>query len=379
MSEAVTPFQLHIEDAALADLRQRLERVRWPDAAPVSDWSQGAPLANIQALIGHWREAYDWRRCEARLNALGQYKTNLDGLDIHFLHVRSKHENALPIVLTHGWPGSVIEFLKVVEPLVDPESHGGKAEDAFHVVIPSLPGYGFSGKPTQTGWSVQKIAACWHELMARLGYRSYVAQGGDWGSVVATAMGAMRPEGLIAIHVNLPLVTPKDPGPNPSAREAKTLKQLDEHARWGSAYSKLQSTRPQTLAYALADSPAGQAAWIYEKFHEWADHDGAVESVLTRDDLLDNIMLYWLTNSAASSARLYWESFRGAFRAVELELPVGCSIFPKDIYAAPRSWAERCMRNLIYWSELDRGGHFAAFEQPDLFVKELRACFRLVR
>jgi pimeloyl-ACP methyl ester carboxylesterase len=377
--DAIHSFELAIEPSRLDDLRRRLDSTRWPDAEMVDDWSQGAPLSSVKSLVDYWSTRYDWRRCEQQLNGLGQYLTHIDGVDIHFLHIRSKHEAALPLILTHGWPGSVIEFLKCVAPLVDPAAHGGQASDAFHVVIPSLPGYGFSSKPREKGWNVKRIAKAWHVLMRRLGYERYVAQGGDWGAVITTAMGIERPEGLAAIHLNMPLVRPREPGTNLNAAESRMLERLDFYTRWDSGYASQQSTRPQTLGYGLADSPAGQAAWIYEKFHAWTDNSGTPESVLTHDEMLDNIMLYWLPNASTSSARLYWESYRSAFLAAELHLPVGCSIFPKDIYAAPRSWAERCIHDLIYWNELDRGGHFAAFEQPALFVTELRNCFRSIR
>jgi pimeloyl-ACP methyl ester carboxylesterase len=378
-AEAVVPFSINIDEAELRDLRARLDRTRWPDREVVADWSQGAPLANVQALVEHWRTRYDWRRCEATLNRLGQHRTLIDGVNIHFLHVRSPHADALPLLITHGWPGSIIEFVKAIEPLVNPTAHGGNASDAFHVVVPSLPGYGFSDKPREKGWSVKRVAKAWEVLMQRLGYDRYVAQGGDWGAVVTTAMGLNRPAGLAAIHLNMPLVRPRDPGSDLSEAEQRTLDRLQYYAKWDSGYAIQQSSRPQTLGYGLADSPVGQAAWIYEKFHAWTDNDGTPESALSPDDMLDNIMVYWLTNTATSSARLYWESYRGAFNAVELEIPVGCSIFPKDIYAAPRSWAERCMKNLIYWNELNCGGHFAAFEKPQLYVEELRKCFRIVR
>jgi len=379
LSTDVVPFVLNIGEAQLRDLRTRLDNARWPDKESVDDWSQGASLAHVQALVEYWRAQYDWRRCEARLNDLGQYKTRIDGIDIHFLHIRSRHADAMPLILTHGWPGSIIEFLKCVEPLTDPTSHGAAASDAFHLVIPSLPGYGFSDKPREKGWNTQRIAKAWHVLMQRLGYGRYVAQGGDWGAAVTTAMGAQRPKGLAAIHVNYPLVIPRTPDAHPTPSEAKALERLNFYRRWDSGYSTQQASRPQTLGYALADSSVGQAAWIYEKFHAWTDNSGVPESVLSMDEMLDNIMLYWLPNTGASSARLYWENFHGGFTAVELDIPTGCSIFPKDIYAAPRTWAERCIRNLIYWNELDRGGHFAAFELPHIFVEELRKCFRLVR
>jgi len=379
VSEAVVPFVLNVDEAQLRDLRARLGAARWPDKEPVDDGSQGAPLERVRALVEYWRTQYDWRRCEVALNDLGQYRTNVDGVDIHFLHIRSRHADALPLILTHGWPGSVVEFLKCIDPLVNPTAHGGDANDAFHLVIPSLPGYGFSGKPREIGWNVKRIAKAWHVLMHRLGHGRYVAQGGDWGAAVTTAMGVQRPEGLLAIHLNYPLVVPRTPDANPTPDEARALERLKFYREQDAGYSSQQSTRPQTLSYALADSPVGQAAWIYEKFHAWTDSSGTPEAVLSMDEMLDNIMFYWLPNTGASSARLYWESFHRGFAAVELDIPTGCSIFPKDIYAAPRSWAKRCIHNLIYWNELDRGGHFAAFEQPQLFVDELRKCFRLVR
>ena len=379
MSVDVIPFVLDIAEERLEDLRQRLAATRWPDREPVSDWSQGAPLEKVQALVEYWRTDYDWRRCERELNSRNQYRTEIDGVDIHFLHVRSKQENAMPLLLTHGWPGSVVEFLKCIGPLVDPVAHGGSADDAFHLVIPSLPGYGFSGKPRETGWNVRRIAKTWDVLMHRLGYDRYVAQGGDWGAAVTTAMGMARFEGLAAIHLNMPIVMPENPGTDLSEAEQTMLDRMGFYQRWDSGYSTQQATRPQTLGYGLADSPAGQAAWIYEKFYAWTDCNGAPENALSFDDMLDNIMLYWLPNTGTSSARLYWESFHGGFGAKELHLPTGCSVFPKDIYAAPRSWAEKCMHDLIYWNELEKGGHFAAFEQPVQFVQELRNCFRLIR
>lgn len=375
----VDPFTLRVEERVLDQLRRRLDDVRWPDREPVDDWSQGVPLARMKPLIEYWRSDYDWRRCERQLNDLGQFRMRIDGVDIHFIHVRSPHRDAMPLILTHGWPGSVIEFLKCVGPLTDPPRYGGQAADAFHLVIPSLPGFGFSGKPPETGWTVQRIARAWHMLMQGLGYGRYGAQGGDWGAVVTTAMGAQCPEGLLGIHLNLPFVIP-DPLPKePSADEAAMLEALAHYNRWQSGYSTLQASRPQTLGYLLADSPVGQAAWIYEKFYEWSDCDGDPANIFTADELLDNIMLYWLTNTGATSARLYWESFHGAFGATELHLPVACSIFPRDIYKAPRSWANKCMHNLVYWNELNKGGHFAALEQPHIFVEEVRRAFRAMR
>jgi pimeloyl-ACP methyl ester carboxylesterase len=379
MSEAITPFTLAVEQAALDDLHRRLDLTRWPEKETVEDWTQGSPLARVQALCAHWRGGYDWRRCEARLNGLGQFKTEIDGLNIHFLHVRSPEADALPLILTHGWPGSVIEFMKVIGPLTDPVAHGGKASDAFHVIAPSLPGYGFSDKPTGTGWGVPRIAGAWIQLMARLGYDRWVAQGGDWGSAVTTALGVIRPPGLAAIHVNMPLVFPApDEIVDPTPAEKAALASMAYYQEKDSGYSKQQSTRPQSVGYGLVDSPAGQAAWIYEKMWAWTDNQGAPEDALTRDEMLDNIMLYWLPATGASSARLYWESF-GSFGSIPLALPVGVSIYPKEIFRTSRRWAETRMSNIIHWNELDRGGHFAAWEQPDLFVNELRTCFGKVR
>ena len=379
MNTAITPFVLDVPQADLDDLQRRLADTRWPERETVDDWSQGAPLAKVRALCDYWRTGYDWRRCEARLNGLGQFKTEIDGLGVHFLHVRSPHPNALPLLITHGWPGSVIEFLKVVGPLTDPVAHGGRAEDAFHVIAPSVPGFGFSDKPSASGWNIKRIADAFITLMARLGYERWVAQGGDVGAFVSTAIGVARPAGCLAIHLNMPLAgpTPED-RENPTPAEEASLAASAEFARTGQGYSAQQSTRPQTLGYGLADSPAGQAAWIYEKLWAWSDNQGAPEDVFTLDEMLDNIMLYWLPAAAASAARHYWEGAR--LRASSrLDLPVGVSIFPKEISRPSRRWAERRMSNIIYWRELDRGGHFAAWEQPELFVQELRDCFRLVR
>ena len=379
MNALVTPFVLNVPQAELDDLNRRLDATRWPEKETVDDWTQGAPLAKVRELTDHWRHRYDWRRCEAMLNGFGQFKTPIDGLNIHFLHVKSKHPGAMPLILTHGWPGSVVEFHKVIGPLTDPTAYGGKAEDAFHVVAPSLPGFGFSDKPAAKGWGIAKIAMAWFTLMARLGYDRFVAQGGDWGAGVTSAMGMAAPEPLAAIHVNFPLVTPQGPFENPTADEAAALARLKYYQDWDSGYSKQQSTRPQSLGYGLADSPVGQAAWIYEKFWAWTDCDGDPGNALSHDEMLDNIMLYWLTNSAASSARLYWESFSGGFGPLVLKLPAGCSVFPKEIYRAPKTWIDKCFLNLIHHNELEAGGHFAAFEQPTAFVDELRTCFAKVR
>lgn len=379
MSEAVTPFTLAVPQAQLDDLAARLAATRWPEKEAVPDWTQGSPLAKVQALVEHWRTRYDWRACEARLNGLGQFKTHIDGLDIHFLHIRSKHENALPLIVTHGWPGSVIEFMKIIGPLTDPTAHGGKAEDAFHLVLPSLPGFGFSGKPSETGWGVPRIAMSWIKLMERLGYTRWVAQGGDWGAAVTTAIGVIKPPACAGIHVNMPLVFP---GPEDMAdltpMEASAVASLQHYQEWDSGYSKQQGTRPQTLGYALVDSPAGQAAWIYEKMWAWTDNQGNPEDALTMDEMLDNIMLYWLPATGASSGRLYWESF-GSFGSQQLDLPVGVSIYPKEIFRSSRRWGERHMSNIIHWRDMPKGGHFAAWEQPAAYVGEIRDCFRQLR
>jgi pimeloyl-ACP methyl ester carboxylesterase len=378
----ITPFKYEAPQSDLDDLKERLKRTRWPDRETVKDWSQGVPLDKLKALVEHWRTDYDWRRCEAKLNRFTQYRTKIDGLNIHFLHVRSKHENALPILLTHGWPGSVLEFLKIIDPLTNPTAHGGRAEDAFHVVAPSLPGFAFSDKPAERGWNSERIAKAWTELMRRLGYKRYVAQGGDWGSIVTTTLAQQRPEGLVGIHLNMPFVFP-DPIPTKGLSKAEQ-KAVDAFKRFqidGFGYFAQQSTRPQTVGYGLADSPAGQAAWIYEKFHAWTDSKGDPESVLSRDEMLDDITLYWLTDTAASSARMYFEhaGIVGKNNSGRVELPVGCSIFPGELVPAPRSWAEQFFPKLIHWNELDRGGHFAAWEQPALFTKEIRDCFRSLR
>jgi pimeloyl-ACP methyl ester carboxylesterase len=377
---AITPFEIEVPDSALEDLRDRLARTRWADAQTVEDWSQGVPLAYLEELCEYWRTAYDWRRAERQFNAIPQFRAELDGLGIHFLHARSRHEDALPLLITHGWPGSVVELLKVIGPLSDPTAHGGQAADAFHVVCPSLPGYGFSDKPARSGWSVQRIAGAWAELMSRLGYGRYGAQGGDWGAAITMEMGARGGSELAGIHVNMPLADPAALAAlgEPTDQERAALESFARYRRWDSGYSRQQSTRPQTLGYGLVDSPAGQCAWIIEKFWSWTDCDGHPENVLTRDELLDNVMMYWLPATGASSARLYWESFgRGDFSPIAV--PSGCSIFPKEIFGISRRWAATRFTDLRYWHELPRGGHFAAFEQPEVFVDELRAFFALVR
>jgi pimeloyl-ACP methyl ester carboxylesterase len=347
----------------------------------VTDWSQGIPLAYVQELCAYWAERYDWRRLEARLNAIGQFRTEIDGLQIHFLHARSPEPGALPLLMTHGWPGSVVEFLKAIEPLVDPVSHGGDAADAFEVVCPSLPGYGFSDKPRVAGWGIGRIAAAWSELMRRLGFSRYGAQGGDWGAIVTTKLSNVDPEHVVGIHVNLALV-PREAVRavgEPTEDERLALAAAANHRRFGSGYSEQQSTRPQTLGYGLVDSPAAQCAWIVEKFHAWTDNDGHPESVLTRDELLDNVMLYWLPGAGASSARLYWESYNDPAAREPVYVPAGCSVFPREVFPVSRRWVEQRFSDLRHFGRLDRGGHFAAFEQPRLFVDEVRQFFRTVR
>ncbi len=377
MSDDITRFLIDIPDAELDDLRQRLSRTRWPDPETVADWSQGIPLAYVRQLCGYWRERYDWRASEARLNRFPQFRTQIDGLDIHFVHARSPVDDALPLVITHGWPGSIVEFHKVIEPLTDPVAHGGDASDAFHVVCPSLPGYGFSGKPQRPGWSVERTADAWDRLMGRLGYATYGAQGGDWGSQVATALGMRHPDHLAGIHLNMVIALPASLDDLTEAEQA-ALASIDYYRKWDSGYSKQQSTRPQTVGYGLADSPAALCAWIVEKFWSWTDCDGDPANVLTRDEMLDNVMLYWLPAAGASSARLYWENFNRPVLG-PVEVPAGCSIFPKEIFRPSRRWADKQLTNVHYWNELDKGGHFAAFEQPETFVDEVRASFRLLR
>ncbi|MFJ3366873.1 epoxide hydrolase family protein [Pseudomonas sp. NPDC086251] len=378
-STQLTPFRIEIPQVELDDLQRRLNGTRWPDRETVADQSQGAQLAKVQDLVEYWRTQYDWRRFEARLNSYPQFKTEIDGLGIHFLHIKSKHEDAMPLIMTHGWPGSIVEFLDTIDPLVNPTAHGGEAKDAFHVVLPSIPGYGFSDKPTTKGWNRTRIGNAWHELMQRLGYPRYVAQGGDWGSVVTTEMGRLKLDGLAAIHVNLPFVVPADMPAELSEEEQAALDQCVLFASDGIAYHDLQTTRPETIGYSLSDSPVGQAAWIYEKLASWSDSEGQAESVFTYDQILDNVMLYWVTNSGASSARMYAEHPGLNFGAIHLDLPVAVSVFPGEIYTPPKAWAEQAYSNLIYWNKTQKGGHFAAFEQPAIFVDEIRAAFSSVR
>jgi pimeloyl-ACP methyl ester carboxylesterase len=378
-SAPVRPFTVSVDDSEIEDLKQRLARTRWPDPETVGDWSQGVRAANARSLVDYWQHRYDWRRFESELNRFPQYLTEIDGLDIHFIHVKSRNPGAMPLILTHGWPGSIVEFLKLIGPLTDPVAFGGDAADSFDVVIPSLPGFGFSQKPTETGWTVSRIAGAWVELMKRLGYRRWAAQGGDWGAVVTTELGAVQPEGLLGIHLNTQYAFP--------ARMPETLTPEQRHAAETLALytgelggsNHLQGTKPQTVGFALADSPAGQAAWIYDKFQSKTDNRGRAEDALSIDDMLDAISLYWFTNSAASSARIYWENRSRTFAGPKLTLPVAVTVFPKDIPRLPRSWIEDTYRNLIHYGEAEKGGHFAALEQPGILVSEIRTGLRTLR
>ncbi len=396
-SDAIRPFRVDVSEDELVDLRRRIVATRWPDRETVDDQSQGIPLAKIKPLVAYWGTGYDWRKAEAKLNAFPQFMTEIDGIDIHFIHVRSKHPNAMPVIITHGWPGSIFENLKIIAPLTDPTAHGGRAEDAFDVVIPSMPGYGFSGKPTSTGWGPDRIAATWAELMKRLGYQHYVAQGGDWGSPVSQAMARLAPAGLMGIHINLPAIVPPEiaailavGGPPPAGLTEKERAAFDAFisaAKMGNrSYATLMGTRPQTIGYALADSPTGLAAWMlgHPGFSRWTYDNSDPEK--SPDEVLDDVTLYWLTNSATSSARLYWEYGGGhspALSAAEktdrIALPVAITVFPGENYQAPETWARRAYRNLAYFHEVDKGGHFAAWEQPALFSVELREAFRPLR
>jgi pimeloyl-ACP methyl ester carboxylesterase len=391
-TDAIRPFRVSVPEEDLVDLRRRLAASRWPEKEIVADQSQGVRLATMQALVRYWQSDYDWRKMETRLNALPQFITEIDGVDIHFIHVRSRHDNALPMIVTHGWPGSIIEQLKIVGPLADPMAHGATASDAFHLVIPSIPGYGFSGKPTATGWDPKRIARAWVVLMKRLGYTRYVAQGGDWGNAITEQMALLTPPGLLGIHTNMPATVPPDiatalqpGGTRPSglsADEQHAYDQLDDFYKHGLGYAIEMANRPQTL-YGIVDSPAGLASWIL-------DHDARSTELiarvfngqpegLTREDILDNITLYWVTNTAISSARLYWENKLAFFEPKHIAIPVAVSVFPDEIYAAPRSWTERAYPKLIHYNRLDKGGHFAAWEQPDLFCAEMRTAFRSLR
>jgi epoxide hydrolase len=386
MPEPVTPFRIETSEAELDDLRTRLRWTRWPERETVGDWSQGVPLGYLAELCRYWEKDYDWPARQRRLNALPQFRTEIGGLGIHFIHARSPHLAALPLVMTHGWPGSVAEFAKVIGPLTDPVAHGGSPGDAFHVVCPSLPGFGFSDKPAEPGWGVERIAGAWAVLMERLGYPRFAAQGSDWGTSVSTCIGKQAPEKVVGLHL-VPPLAPPDPATfgDLTSRERSALETLRQMAETGSGYSAEHGTRPQTIGYALTDSPAALCAWIVEKFWSWSDHDGDLDTVISRDDLLDNLMIYWLSRSGASSARLYWESIRQVNEWISGEaadtvgVPVGCSVFPKELQRPSRRWAQRRFTDIRYWNEPARGGHFAAFEQPELFTEEVRNCFRALR
>lgn len=387
---AIRPFRVAVPEADISAMKRRVAETRWADAEPAPDDSQGVRRQTIEPLLRYWATDYDWRKVEAKLNALPMFLTEIDGLDIHFIHVRSRHENALPMILTHGWPGSVLEFLKVIDPLTNPTAHGGAADDAFHVVIPSIPGFGFSAKPTSLGWGSDHIGRAWSVLMRRLGYDSYVSQGGDCGSVISQRMALQHVPGLLAVHLNMPAVVPADiarnlaagdPAPaSLSPKERGAFDQLEAFYRDNSAYAAMMNTRPQTIGYSLVDSPVGMAAWMYEKIAQWTYSGGHPERVLTRDEIIDDIALYWLTGTGASAARIYWEDHSNNFNARGLiELPVAVSVFPGEIFRAPKSWAERCYKNLIYFNEASNGGHFAAWEQPQIFAEEVRAAFHPFR
>jgi len=390
----IRPFKIDTPEAALVDLRKRISATRWPNRETVTDQSQGVRLAQIQALVHYWETEYDWRKVEAKLNALPQFVTEIDGLDIHFIHVRSRHPNALPLIITHGWPGSILELVKTIGPLIDPTSYSGSAEDAFDLVLPSMPGYGFSGKPTGIGWGIERMGRAWDVLMKRLGYEHYVSQGGDWGAVVADAMGRQAPKGLLGIHVNMPATVPADIAsalqngdPMPaglSQKEQTAFASMRKLYTKGSGYAGMMVTRPQTLGYGLADSPVALAAFFLDKFNDWTYSGGNAERSLTKDEMLDDITLYWLTNTGTSGAQLYWENNNNNFNAreqktAEISVPVSITVFPGEIYQAPRSWAERAYPKLTYFNEVEKGGHFAAWEQPQLFSEELRAAFKSLR
>jgi pimeloyl-ACP methyl ester carboxylesterase len=392
--ESIRPYHISISKEAITELKERVNATRWPEQETVTDQSQGVKLAQIQSLVKYWGSDYDWTKTEAKLNSLPQFITNIDGLDIQFIHIRSKHKNALPLIITHGWPGSFFELLKVIGPLTDPTAYGGKAEDAFDLVIPSMPGYGFSEKPKSAGWGPEKIASAWDVLMKRLGYKHYVSQGGDWGSVVADAMGRQAPEGLLGIHVNMPATVPADvakalkngePAPKGlSVKENAAFNSLNKLYTKGGGYAGMMVTRPQTLGYGLTDSPVGLASFFLDKFNEWTYSGGNAEKSLTKTEMLDDISLYWFTNTANSSAQLYWENNNNNFNAVEqrtaeIKVPVAITVFPGEIYQAPKSWAERAYKNLSYFNEVHKGGHFASWEEPQIFTIELRAAFKGLR
>ncbi|WP_423827816.1 epoxide hydrolase family protein [Sinorhizobium meliloti] len=392
--ESIRPFEIHVPQAQLDDLRKRIANTRWPDKETVGDISQGIQLQRVQELIRYWGSEYDWRKAEQELNALPEFITTIDGVDIQFIHVRSRHPNALPVILTHGWPGSQFEFIKTIGPLTDPTAYGGRAEDAFDVVIPSIPGHGFSGKPTELGWGPERVAKAWDVLMKRLGYSTYVSQGGDHGSVISDALARQAPKGLLGIHLNMPATVPGelmrginagDPAPvSLSQPEREAYRSLSTFFGRNAAYGAMMVTRPQTIGYSLADSPSGLAAWIYEKFVQWSDSNGVPENVLSRDEMLNDITLYWLTNVGASSSRFYWENNNNNFssdaqKTKDIKVPVAITVFPKEIYKAPESWSKQAYPSLVYYNQVEKGGHFAAWEQPQLFAEELRAAFKSMR
>ncbi len=380
MNDAVTPFHVDVPEAVVADLRERLRRTRWPEPATAGGWSQGTPLAWVRELCRHWLEDYDFAAARERINQFPQFRTAIDGLGICFVHVRSPHPGAVPLILTHGWPGSVVEFRKVIGPLADPAAYGGDPADAFHIVCPALPGFGFSGKPAEPGWDLPRIADAWDQLMNRLGYPRYGAQGGDWGARVTIELARRHPASLVGIHLNMVPTIP-EPGTEDddlAEPERNAIETLARHRAQGQGYVAIQSTRPQSLGYGLVDSPAALAAWIGEKYQAWSDNDGNPASVFTPEEMLDNIMLYWLPAAGASAARIYWET-AGKLAVDPVTVPAGCSIFPREFYRPSRRWTQRVFPDLRYWNELDKGGHFAALEQPEAFTGEVRAAFRAFR
>ncbi len=391
-TDAIRPFRAHVSQVALDDLRRRLAATRWPDAETVGDRSQGTQLAKLQPLVRYWATGYDWRKAEAKLNAWPQFLTNIDGLDIHFIHVRSRHPNALPLIMTHGWPGSVFGLLNVIGPLTDPTAYGGSADDAFHLVLPSIPGFGFSQKPGESGWNPDHVARAWDVLMKRLGYARYVSQGGDWGAIISDALARQAPAGLLGVHVNrierTTTVPPEiaralksgDPAPaNLTPEERDVFDQAREFLSKGFGYAAIMQTRPQTIGYGLADSPVGLAAWIYDKQADWVFTRGDPERALGRDAILDNITLYWLTNTGTSSGRIYWEAGAAPASTAPVTIPMAVTIFPGEVYRPPRHWVARAYQNLVYYHRVDKGGHFAAWEEPVLFSTEVRSAFRSLR
>jgi pimeloyl-ACP methyl ester carboxylesterase len=388
----VRPFKAEVPESALIDLRRRLAATRWPDGETVTDRSQGVQPAKLRELVEYWQTGYDWRKAERRLNAFPQFLTNIEGLDIHFIHVRSKHENALPLIMTHGWPGSVFELLNVIGPLTDPTAHGGQAEDAFHLVVPSIPGFGFSEKPNTTGWNPQRIANAWDMLMKRLGYNSYVSQGGDWGAIISDALGRQAPKGLLGIHVNRiergttfppdAAQALKNGAPAPETLSPDQKKIFDEARDFlsnGFGYAAIMNTRPETVGYGIADSPVGLAAWLYDKIADWVFTRGEPEKALSQDTILDNITLYWLTNTGPSSGRIYWENTVSGAKLTAVQVPVGVTVFPGEVYKPPKQWLSRAYPKLVYYNRVSKGGHFAAWEEPELFSQEIRAAFRTLR